>query len=275
MNVYETALLCLVGVTGCLVYGLSKHASTDTKIAAPSVRAQARTLHQAETHKAGSLRRLSLKGFQSEQNETAKVVSVTPAPALIPRKTASVPNIAPQMPAAIPNATIPPKLVAKPKGQPKPKLGLGPRGVPSKLGQRHGQDRLQPASPDILVPAPETEVKMHSLTLEKADIAAAELINLSLPQHAETNELFNRVIQMAESSPIQPGSRGCGTAVLNTPKSANNVNSVGYRREITPRIDVGVEYIYKDGCYQNAITPISSLDMPADDGVNIRFNMRF
>jgi hypothetical protein len=273
MNVYETALLCLVGVTGCLVYGLSKHATNDKTVAL--VKNEARTLHQAKAHKAGSLRRLSLDKFQPEHSETAKVVSVTPTPALIPRKTASVPSIAPQMPAAIPNATISPKLVAKPKGQPKPKLGLGPRGVPSKLGQRHGQDRLQPASPDILVPAPGMELQIHSLTLEPPDPADVKLINLSLPQHAETNELFDRVVQMAEASPIQPGSRGCGTAVLNTPKSANNVNSVGYKREITPRIDVGVEYVYKDGCYQNAITPISSLDMPADDGVNIRFNMRF
>ena len=273
MKVYETALLCLVGVTGCLVYGLSQHASNDETDA--QIKTEAQTLHQAIAHKAGSLRRLSLERFQPEPPETAKVVSVAAKPAPIPRKAVSAPKIMPETHVTTSHPVMPSMPVSAARRAPKPQLGLAPRGIPSKLHPPQKR-MIEPAlPPGIIMPAPETEVKMHLLTLEKADIAAAEPINLSLPQHAETNELFDRVVHMAEASPIQPGSRGCGTTVLDTPKSANNVNSVGYKREITPRIDVGVEYVYKDGCYQNAITPISSQDMPADDGVNIRLNMRF
>ncbi len=272
MELREIALLCLVGVTGCLVYGLSQHASNDETVA--QIKTEARTLKSAKAYKAGSLRRLSLEKFQPKQPETAKVVSITAKPAPIPRKAVSAPEIVPETPVMTSHPVMPRKPVSTTKRQ-RPQLGLVPRGVPSKL--RPPQKRMiEPTLPTrTIMPAPETELKMHSLTLEKADITAAEPIDLSLPQHADTNELFDRVVHMAETSPIQPGSRGCGAAALDTPKSANNVNSVGYKREITPRIDVGVEYIYKDGCYQNAITPISSLDMPTDDGVNIRFNMRF
>lgn len=46
-------------------------------------------------------------------------------------------------------------------------------------------------------------------------------------------------------------------------------------RQITKRASIGVEYVYKDGCYKKAIAPLSGLDMPGDDGVNLRVNMKF
>jgi len=115
------------------------------------------------------------------------------------------------------------------------------------------------------------------IPLNNLQINTMEAANL--PYIPEINEarLIDRVTNMAEASPIQPDSRGCGTLRTNlkaAPKHAK-VRSVGMERQITDRTSIGVEYVYKDGCYKNAIAPFRSLDMPSDDGVNLRFNMKF
>jgi hypothetical protein len=46
-------------------------------------------------------------------------------------------------------------------------------------------------------------------------------------------------------------------------------------RQITGRTSIGVEFVYKDGCYKKAIAPLKAAKMPGDDGVNLRVNMRF
>ena len=105
----------------------------------------------------------------------------------------------------------------------------------------------------------------------------AEPINLPNAASIETVRFMDQVVNMAEASPLQPGSRECGTLKhdrKSAPKHAK-VRSVGMERQLTERTSIGVEYVYKDGCYKNAIAPLNALNMPSDDGVNLRVNMRF
>jgi len=88
---------------------------------------------------------------------------------------------------------------------------------------------------------------------------------------------MDHITEIAEASPVQPDSRSCGTlkhSLKTTPKHAK-VRSVGMERQLTKRTSIGVEYVYKDGCYKNDIAPFKSQNMPGDDGVNLRVNMRF
>jgi len=55
----------------------------------------------------------------------------------------------------------------------------------------------------------------------------------------------------------------------------SKVRSVGMERQLTKRTSIGVEYVYKDGCYKKAIAALPVGNMPSDDGVNLRLNMRF
>jgi len=271
MKVHDIALLALVGITGCLIYTMGQRASSDESVPVQSVPQitpslkpatkkgeTARTSPQvspknlgANSVEGGTLRRLTLGQFKTKSAKAPQVVSVTQTPAPLRQNSASTPIT---------------------EQQTKPRLGLAPRGVPSKLHPPKGGMTPPQIPQGVIMPVPETQEKMQPLTLGSQDHAALERIDLSTPV---ADPLLTRVVHMAEASPIQPGSRGCGTAVLDTPISANNVNSVGYKREITPRIGVGLEYVYKDGCYQNAITPLNSRDMPSDDGVSLRVNMRF
>ena len=104
--------------------------------------------------------------------------------------------------------------------------------------------------------------------LEPIETHKAEPINLPTLDRHEEAMFMDRVALMAEASPIQPGARDCGHA-------NSKVRSVGMERQLTDRTSIGVEYVYKDGCYKNAIAPLRSLAMPSDDGVNLRVNMRF
>lgn len=105
----------------------------------------------------------------------------------------------------------------------------------------------------------------------------AEPINLAALPSMDDVRFMDQVVEMAQASPVQPDSRGCGT-LKNTLKSGQKhakVRSVGLARQLTDRTSIGVEYVYKDGCYKSAIAPLQSLNMPSDDGVNLRVNMRF
>ena len=116
-----------------------------------------------------------------------------------------------------------------------------------------------------------------NIQLSNLQYETAEPIKLPTSAPMETVRFMDQVVNMAEASPLQPDSRGCGTLNHNlksAPKHAK-VRSVGMERQLTDRTSIGVEYVYKDGCYKNAIAPLNSLDMPGDDGVNLRVNMRF
>jgi hypothetical protein len=119
-----------------------------------------------------------------------------------------------------------------------------------------------------------THFYLNDNTLSRADTAQT-----SLPYLPQINEsrFIDRVIDMAEASPIQPDSRGCGSLnhSLNAAPKYDKVRSVGMERQITGRTSIGVEFVYKDGCYKKAIAPLKAAKMPGDDGVNLRVNMRF
>lgn len=113
--------------------------------------------------------------------------------------------------------------------------------------------------------------------LSESQFKTAEPINLAALSPVDNVRFMNQVVEVAQASPVQPDSRDCGTLKHNLktdPKHAK-VRSVGLERQLTDRTSIGVEYVYKDGCYKNAIAPLQSLDMPSDDGVNLRVNMRF
>jgi len=118
-----------------------------------------------------------------------------------------------------------------------------------------------------------------NLLLRDDDLGFDKAEALSLPfKPSQDKELFiNRVTQMAEASPLQPDSRGCGTLNHNIKSGAKHskVRSVGMERQLTKRTSIGVEYVYKDGCYKKAIAALPVGNMPSDDGVNLRLNMRF
>ena len=118
-----------------------------------------------------------------------------------------------------------------------------------------------------------------NLLLRDDDLGFDKAEALSLPfKPSQDKELFiDRVTQMAEASPLQPDSRGCGTLNHNIKSGAKHskVRSVGLERQLTERTSIGVEYVYKDGCYKKAIAALPLGNMPRDDGVNLRVNMRF
>lgn len=116
-----------------------------------------------------------------------------------------------------------------------------------------------------------------SIQLSNLQIDTAEPVNLPYLPEIDENRFVDRVVDMAEASPLQPDSRECGTlksTLKSAPKHAK-VRSVGMERQLTERTSIGVEYVYKDGCYKDAIAPLKLLDMPSDDGVNLRVNMKF
>jgi len=118
---------------------------------------------------------------------------------------------------------------------------------------------------------------MPEIKLSDLHIETAQPVNLPYRAAIDKNRFVDRILDMTEASPIQPDSRGCG-ALNHNLKSApkhSKVRSVGMERKITNRASIGVEYVYKDGCYKKAIAPLDSLDMPGDDGVNLRVNMKF
>ncbi|MEP3890886.1 MAG: hypothetical protein ABJN69_10485 [Hellea sp.] len=115
------------------------------------------------------------------------------------------------------------------------------------------------------------------IQLSNLQYETAEPIKLPTSAPMETVRFMDQVVHMAEASPLQPDSRGCGT-LKHDLKSASKhakVRSVGMERQLTERTSIGVEYVYKDGCYKNAIAPLNPQNMPSDDGVNLRVNMRF
>jgi len=116
-----------------------------------------------------------------------------------------------------------------------------------------------------------------SIPLNNLEITTAESVQLNyLPDFSE-NRWVDHVVDMAEASPLQPDSRGCGSLNYNV-KSApkySKIRSVGMERQLTDRTSIGVEYVYKDGCYKKAIKPLNALNIPGDDGVNLRVNMKF
>lgn len=115
------------------------------------------------------------------------------------------------------------------------------------------------------------------IQLDNIQLSTAEAINLPSLSKIDDTRFVDRVVDMAEASPIQPDSRECGTLNQNfksAPKYAK-VRSLAMERKITKRASIGVEYVYKDGCYKKAITPLGALNMPGDDGVNLRVNMKF
>jgi hypothetical protein len=118
-----------------------------------------------------------------------------------------------------------------------------------------------------------------NLLLRDDDLGFDKAEALSLPYvPVQEKDLFiDRVTQMAEASPLQPDSRGCGTLNHNIKSGAKHskVRSVGLERQLTERTSIGVEYVYKDGCYKKAIAALPLGNMPSDDGVNLRVNMRF
>ena len=118
-----------------------------------------------------------------------------------------------------------------------------------------------------------------NLLLRDDDLGFDKAEALSLPYvPVQEKDLFiDRVTQMAEASPLQPDSRGCGTLNHNIKSGAKHskVRSVGLERQLTKRTSIGVEYVYKDGCYKKAAAALPVGNMPGDDGVNLRLNMRF
>jgi len=116
-----------------------------------------------------------------------------------------------------------------------------------------------------------------AIALNDFQIETGDLVNLTLSPEFSENRFADRFVDMAEASPLQPDSRGCGTlnhSLKSAPKHAK-VRSVAMERKLTNRTSIGVEYVYKDGCYKKAIAPLGALNMPGDDGVNLRLNMRF
>lgn len=116
-----------------------------------------------------------------------------------------------------------------------------------------------------------------SLSLDGIHISSAEAINLPVLPKVDKLQFTDHILDLAEASPLQPDSRGCGAlnhSLSSKPKQAK-VRSIGLERKITKRASIGVEYVYKDGCYKKAITSLGASNMPGDDGVNLRVNMRF
>jgi len=116
-----------------------------------------------------------------------------------------------------------------------------------------------------------------SLHLSDLQIDAGQAASLPYLPDINENRLLDRVFDMAEASPLQPDSRGCGTLNHNL-KSApkhSKVRSVGMERQLTNCASIGVEYVYKDGCYKKAVAPLNALELPGDNGVNLRMNMKF
>jgi hypothetical protein len=116
-----------------------------------------------------------------------------------------------------------------------------------------------------------------TIQFSKLQYETAEPINLAPLPSIDKVRFMDQVVEMAQASPVQPDSRGCGTlkhTLKSAPKHAK-VKSVGLERQLTDRTSIGVEYVYKDGYYKSAIAPLQSLNMPSDDGVNVRVNMRF
>ena len=138
-----------------------------------------------------------------------------------------------------------------------------------------------PAARTLLRPAQEAPLAdkpaMSELSLDRAESIKLPSIPISQDIMFEEKMLMERVTQMAASSPIQPDSRGCGPLKQNIKHDAKRakVRSVGLERQLTDRTSIGVEYVYKDGCYKNAIATLPVGNMPSDDGVNLRVNMQF
>jgi hypothetical protein len=134
------------------------------------------------------------------------------------------------------------------------------------------------SAPDLPSPL-DVQKETTLLDLSIQDLAQADMTPARLPSLSQIDEsrFIDGVIDMAEASPIQPDSRGCGSLnhSLNAAPKYDKVRSVGMERQITGRTSIGVEFVYKDGCYKKAIAPLKSANMPGDDGVNLRVNMRF
>lgn len=114
--------------------------------------------------------------------------------------------------------------------------------------------------------------------MENLQLSRAEAVSLPYLPEIEAPLFIDRVVDLAEASPVQPDARDCGTLKHSNLKAAPKhakVRSVGLERQLTGRASIGVEYVYKDGCYQNDIAAFKSLNMPGDDGVNLRVNMKF
>jgi len=152
------------------------------------------------------------------------------------------------------------------------KVTLRP-AAPKSSAQRQSEPApaIRPAEPFN----PPTEPKLD-LSLQPLPAETVEPINLPDLSIGDEAMFIDRVVQMAEASPVRPDARGCGTLNhgLGVKKEAK-VRSVGMERQLTKRASIGVEYVYKDGCYKNAIAALPVQNMPGDDGVNLRVNMRF
>lgn len=120
-------------------------------------------------------------------------------------------------------------------------------------------------------PSAPTEIYLGGLRIDHPETQS----ELPLQIEIEDVRLIERVAEIADNSPLQPGSRSCGHNRLNSSGSANKVKSIGYERRLSRRIDLELEYIYQDECYQKAVAPVIPKNLPSDDGVKLRVNMRF
>ena len=152
--------------------------------------------------------------------------------------------------------------------------------------QKASADHIIPAEREAKHPSKQDDKRFahslehieHSIHLGTVELNAAQTTSLPYSPKMDTLQFIDRVAHMAEASPLKPGSRDCGSLKqpnLKTPPKHAKVRSVGMKRQLTDNTSIGVEYVYKDGCYKNAIAPLRSLDMPSDDGVNFRVNMKF
>ena len=133
---------------------------------------------------------------------------------------------------------------------------------------------------DAITPQKNKTNNLQSLPhidLTDVELNTAEHTSLSTISSLDQNRFIDRIVDMAEASPVKPNARNCGSLQYNSnskPKHSK-VKSVAMKRQLTERTSVGVEYVYKDGCYKNAIPPSNIGKVPGDDGVNFRVNMKF
>ncbi len=152
-----------------------------------------------------------------------------------------------------------------------PEVIIRPAKPKAAAEHRSNAAPVRPAPHFMPLAESKLDLSLQPLPIETAN--PVSLPNLSINK----DTLFiDRMVEIAEASPVQPDSRGCGT--LNHGlgvKKQSKVRSVAMQRQLTGRTSIGVEYVYKDGCYKTAISTLPVQNMPGDDGVNLRVNMKF
>jgi len=96
----------------------------------------------------------------------------------------------------------------------------------------------------------------------------------AIKQSQKSLETDSAIIPVPSVKPAPPKIAGLPELRLDlsTPETAGSYGRLSLDKFLAQG---EAEYVYKDGCYKKAIAALPLGNMPSDDGVNLRVNMRF